>query len=60
MLSSLDRVRSAGDCGSSASWVFDGRRFVLNDVAMHGACNGLFQDQWPRLYRTAGSTNTRP
>lgn len=55
-LSSLDRVRSAGDCGSSASWVFDGRRFVLNDVAMHGACNGLFQDQWPRLYRTAGST----
>jgi len=55
MLSSLDRVRSAGDCGSSASWVFDGRRFVLNDVAMHGACNGLFQDQWPRLYRTAGS-----
>ncbi|HKT67532.1 MAG TPA: DUF1176 domain-containing protein, partial [Burkholderia sp.] len=53
-LSSLDRVRGAGDCGSSASWVFDGRRFVLNDVAMHGACNGLFQDQWPRLYRTAG------
>lgn len=57
MLSSLDRVRGAGDCGSSASWVFDGRRFVLNDVAMHGACNGLFQDQWPRLYRTAGSTD---
>ncbi|AFQ51457.1 DUF1176 domain-containing protein [Burkholderia cepacia] len=55
-LSSLDRVRSAGDCGSSASWVFDGRRFVLNDVAMHGACNGLFLAQWPRLYRTAGST----
>jgi len=58
MLSSLDRVRGAGDCGSSASWVFDGRRFVLNDVAMHGACNGLFQDQWPRLYRTAGPTDT--
>ncbi|WP_322022428.1 DUF1176 domain-containing protein [Burkholderia sp. BCC1977] len=56
MLSSLDRVRGAGDCGSSASWVFDGRRFVLNDVAMHGTCNGLFQDQWPRLYRTAGPT----
>lgn len=55
MLSSLDRVRSAGDCGSSASWVFDGKRFVLNDVAMHGACNGLFVDQWPRLYRTAGA-----
>jgi hypothetical protein len=54
-LSSLDRVRGAGDCGSSASWVFDGKRFVLNDVAMHGACNGLFVDQWPRLYRTAGT-----
>ncbi|WP_175921607.1 DUF1176 domain-containing protein [Burkholderia latens] len=54
-LSSVDRVRGAGDCGSSASWVFDGKRFVLNDIAMHGACNGLSVDQWPRLYRTASA-----
>ncbi|MGS0891925.1 DUF1176 domain-containing protein [Burkholderia stagnalis] len=53
-LSSLVRLRGVGDCGSAASWIFDGRRFVLDDVATHGACNGLFPDQWPRLYRTAG------
>ncbi|WP_241290524.1 DUF1176 domain-containing protein [Burkholderia stabilis] len=55
---SLVRLRSAADCGSSASWVFDGKRFVLNDVAMNGTCNGLFPDLWPRLYRTAGAAET--
>jgi hypothetical protein len=53
MLSSKVRLRSAGDCGSTASWIFDGRRFLLDDIATHGTCNGLFQDQWPRLYRRA-------
>ncbi|WP_236654985.1 DUF1176 domain-containing protein [Burkholderia pyrrocinia] len=58
-LSSKVRLRSAGDCGSTASWIFDGRRFVLNDIATHGTCNGLFQDQWPRLYRRADATGNR-
>ncbi|MDS0857553.1 DUF1176 domain-containing protein [Burkholderia pseudomultivorans] len=58
-LSSLVRLRSAGDCGSSASWIFDGRRFVLSDVATNGTCNGMFPDQWARLYRTAGATENR-
>ncbi|MDR8730971.1 DUF1176 domain-containing protein [Burkholderia pseudomultivorans] len=58
-LSSIVRLRSAGDCGSSASWIFDGRRFVLSDVAINGTCNGMFPDQWPRLYRTAGATDNR-
>ncbi|MCA7970958.1 DUF1176 domain-containing protein [Burkholderia sp. AU39826] len=52
-LSSTVRLRSAGDCGSTASWVFDGRRFVLDGLATHSTCNGLFRDQWPRLYRRA-------
>ncbi|EOH6076018.1 DUF1176 domain-containing protein [Burkholderia cenocepacia] len=52
-LSSKVRLRSAGDCGSTASWIFDGRHFVLSDIATHGTCNGLFDDQWPRLYRRA-------
>ena len=52
-LSSKVRLRSAGDCGSTASWIFDGRRFMLGDIATHGTCNGLFDDQWPRLYRRA-------
>lgn len=56
MLSSKVRLRSAGDCGSTASWIFDGRRFQLADIATHGTCNGLFQDQWPRLYRRADAT----
>ncbi|VWC53661.1 DUF1176 domain-containing protein [Burkholderia lata] len=51
-LSSLVRLRSAGDCGSTASWIFDGRRFMLADIATHGTCNGLRVDDWPRLYRT--------
>ncbi|WP_419687703.1 DUF1176 domain-containing protein [Burkholderia theae] len=58
-LSSKVRLRSAGDCGSTASWIFDGRRFVLHDIATHGTCNGLFQDQWPRLYRRADATGNR-
>jgi len=59
MLLSKVRLRSAGDCGSTASWVFDGRRFLLADIATHGTCNGLFQDQWPRLYRRADATGKR-
>ncbi|WP_321857790.1 DUF1176 domain-containing protein [Burkholderia cenocepacia] len=58
-LSSKVRLRSAGDCGSTASWIFDGRRFMLGDIATHGACNGLFDDQWPRLYRRADATGSR-
>ncbi|WP_179235102.1 MULTISPECIES: DUF1176 domain-containing protein [unclassified Burkholderia] len=57
-LSSTVRLRSAGDCGSTASWVFDGRRFVLDDLATHGTCNGLFQAQWPRLYRRADAADS--
>ncbi|WP_322086424.1 DUF1176 domain-containing protein [Burkholderia sp. BCC1999] len=56
MLSSKVRLRSAGDCGSTASWIFDGRRFLLADISTHGTCNGLFQDQWPRLYRRADAS----
>ncbi|MET3551739.1 DUF1176 domain-containing protein [Burkholderia sp. 567] len=52
-LSSKVRLRNAGDCGSTASWIFDGRRFLLNDIATRGTCNGLLDDQWPRLYRRA-------
>ncbi|OXI40122.1 hypothetical protein CFB49_18675 [Burkholderia sp. AU17457] len=58
-LSSKVRLRSAGDCGSIASWIFDGRRFMLDDIATHGACNGLFDDQWPRLYRRADAARSR-
>ncbi len=58
-LSSKVRLRSAGDCGSTASWIFDGRHFVLSDIATHGTCNGLFDDQWPRLYRRADATGSR-
>lgn len=58
-LSSKVRLRSAGDCGSTASWIFDGRRFMLDDIATHSTCNGLFQDQWPRLYRRADATGKR-
>ncbi|EKS9794593.1 DUF1176 domain-containing protein [Burkholderia cepacia] len=53
MLSSKVKLRSAGDCGSTATWIFDGRHFMLSDIATHGTCNGLFDDQWPRLYRRA-------
>jgi len=58
-LSSTVRLRSAGDCGSTASWVFDGRHFELDGLATHSTCNGLFRDQWPRLYRRADVAGNR-
>ncbi|KWO42185.1 hypothetical protein WT97_00680 [Burkholderia sp. MSMB1459WGS] len=57
-LSSTVRLRSAGDCGSTASWVFDGRRFVLDGLATHSTCNGLFEARWPRLYRRADAAGS--
>jgi len=43
--------RGLGDCGRSASWVFDGRRFQLVAYAKQGRCGGIVS--WPVLWRSA-------
>ncbi|WP_156612601.1 DUF1176 domain-containing protein [Paramagnetospirillum marisnigri] len=43
--------RGLGDCGRSASWVFDGRRFQLAAYAKQGRCGGIVS--WPVLWRSA-------
>ncbi|CAJ3719291.1 DUF1176 domain-containing protein [Burkholderia pseudomallei] len=50
-LESFQKVRSAGDCGASTTWIFDGAKFVLAEKRFQGACSGLFMDDWPWLYR---------
>ena len=51
-LTSSDRGRGPGDCGESASWVFDGREFQLKFYAMQDSCRG-FPGDWPVLWRVA-------
>lgn len=43
--------RGIGDCGSYATWVFDGSRFLLAEAARMDRCAGLQREWWPVLMR---------
>jgi hypothetical protein len=45
--------RGLADCGMSATWVFDGARFQLTDLARQDRCGGEPGD-WPTLWRSVG------
>ncbi|GGB60307.1 hypothetical protein GCM10011505_46320 [Tistrella bauzanensis] len=51
MLSSYAKGRGIGDCGTAASWVWDGRRFRLTSLIAMEVCQGIPADAWPVLYR---------
>lgn len=44
--------RGLADCGSSTSWTFDGKRFVLSGFNVMGRCGGGPAGDWPAVYRT--------
>jgi len=49
-LTSLDKGRGLGDCGTSATWVWDGQSFALFEAAALENCPGSLPEDWPRLY----------
>lgn len=49
-LSSLDKGRGLGDCGSQRSWVWSGEIFALLAAAELDACPGALPEDWPAVY----------
>ncbi len=50
VLSSFDKGRGLGDCGSSASWLWDGHAFALLEASLLDACPGALPEDWPSVY----------
>ncbi|QSX77214.1 DUF1176 domain-containing protein [Agrilutibacter solisilvae] len=50
--------RGLGDCGETAQWIFDGKRFQLAQYASMERCAGAHADHWPTRWRSrvAGGT----
>lgn len=44
--------RGLTDCGRSASWIWDGRAFVLSEMNMQEMCGGAEPGNWPTLFRS--------
>ncbi len=53
VLSQYAKGRGIGDCGSQATWQFDGQAFQLSHYAEMQRCGGLASDDWPVLWRVA-------
>ena len=51
-LSQYAKGRGVADCGVSASWRFDGERFVLKAYALLDRCGGVQPGDWIDLWRT--------
>lgn len=51
-LTSFNKGRGIGDCGSEEEWVFDGKTFQLGQIRFMSECNGVALDDWPVVYRT--------
>ena len=51
-LTSFNKGRGIGDCGSEEEWVYDGKSFRLAQVRFMSECNGVALDDWPIVYRT--------
>jgi hypothetical protein len=49
-LSAFDKGRGIGDCGSTASWVWDGKAFQLLGETLMSDCHMVMTDDWPTLY----------
>jgi hypothetical protein len=53
-LSTFNKGRGLGDCGSSTSWVWIGTEFVLSSHSEMPRCAGVPMDEWPVLYQSVG------
>lgn len=49
-LSHFSKGRGLADCGENATWLFDGRGFVLESLAIQPRCQGVMLD-FPALWR---------
>jgi hypothetical protein len=50
-LSTFNKGRGLGDCGSTADWVWDGQAFRLILSKTMPECHGIGESDWPVLYR---------
>ena len=50
MLSTAAKGRALADCGMSASWIWNGKTFVLTRLTMQHACGGIEPGDWPTIF----------
>jgi hypothetical protein len=50
-ITAFAKGRGLGDCGTLASWAFDGTRFRVVSYAAMDDCRGVPPDDWPVLWR---------
>lgn len=55
-LSSFGKGRGLGDCGTSASWLWDGHGFELLQASLLDACPGALPEDWPSIYAAQRKT----
>lgn len=55
-LSSFDKGRGLGDCGTATSWLWTDRGFALLTASGLDACPGALPDDWPNLYSAVKRT----
>ena len=53
LLTSISKGRGAADCGSSASWAWDGKVFRLTSLKMLEPCRGAPPELWLSRWQTA-------
>lgn len=52
MVSTAAKGRGLADCGTSASWIWDGTAFQLTSLELQQVCGGLYPGDWPSLFRS--------
>ena len=50
-LSTFNKGRGIGDCGSSSDWVWDGQAFRMIQSKAMPECHGIGESDWPVVYR---------
>lgn len=50
-LSTFNKGRGLGDCGSTSDWVWDGQVFRMIRSKAMPECHGIGESDWPVLYR---------
>jgi hypothetical protein len=49
-LSAFAKARGIGDCGSTETWVWDGKAFQMAASQVMPECRGVPSEDWPSLY----------
>src|SRR5262249_41945223 len=50
-LSTFNKGRGIGDCGSTSDWVWDGQAFRMIRSKAMPECHGIGESDWPVIYR---------